>query len=70
MELIKPPRIDIRYGLQTQENQKEWINWVAENIALIKRMDISPNEIREIALQLFEEISQCGYDVGYDSSLH
>ena len=35
MKLTKSPKIDIRYGMQTQENRKEWVNWVFENLAVI-----------------------------------
>lgn len=66
MKLTKSPKIDIRYGMQTQENRKEWINWVFENLAAINPVT-SENELKQIAKQLFDEISQCGYEEGYDS---
>ena len=67
MKLTKSPKIDIRYGMQTQENRKEWINWVIENLTVIS-MNTSENELKQIATQLFDEISQCGYEEGYDSA--
>ena len=67
MKLTKPPRIDIRYGMQTQENRKEWINWVVENLTVIS-LNTSDVDLKQIATQLFDEISQCGYEEGYDSA--
>lgn len=67
MKLTKSPKIDIRYGMQTQENRKEWINWVFENLTVIN-MNTSENELKQITTQLFDEISQCGYEEGYDSA--
>lgn len=67
MKLTKSPNIDIRYGMQTQENRKEWINWVIENIDVINFFT-SDNELKQIATQLFDEISLCGYKEGYDSA--
>lgn len=67
MKLTKSPKIDIRYGMQTQENRKEWINWVVENLAAIDPVS-SGIELKQIATQLFDEISQCGYEEGYDSA--
>ena len=67
MKLTKAPKIDVRYGLQTQENKKEWVNWVFENLAAIK-LNTSENDLKQIAEKLFDEISQCGYEEGYDSA--
>ena len=67
MKLTKSPKIDIKYGMQTQENRKEWINWVVENLTVINPV-VSENELKQIATQLFDEISQCGYEEGYDSA--
>jgi hypothetical protein len=67
MKLTKSPKIDIRYGMQTQENRKEWINWVIENLAAIN-LNTSENDLKQIATQLFAEILQCGYEEGYDSA--
>ena len=53
--------------MQTQENRKEWINWVIENITEINFFT-SENELKQIATQLFDEISRCGYEEGYDSA--
>lgn len=66
MKLTKSPKIDISYGMQTPENRKEWINWVIENLTVIN-MNTSENELKQIATQLFDEISQCGYEEGCDS---
>lgn len=67
MKLTKSPKIEIRYGMQTQENRKEWINWVVENLTVIN-LNTSENELKQIATQLFDEISSCGYEEGYDSA--
>ena len=67
MKLTKSPKIDIRYGMQTQENRKEWINWVTENLVAID-LKCSGIELKQIATQFFDEISQCGYEEGYDSA--
>lgn len=37
-----------------------------ENLAAINPVT-SENELKQIAKQLFDEISQCGYEEGYDS---
>jgi hypothetical protein len=67
MKLTKSPKIDIKYGAQTEKNREEWINWVFENLTAI-----SPNTsnvgLKQIATQFFDEISQCGYEEGYDSA--
>ena len=65
MKLTKAPKIDIKYGLL--QNEKEWINWIAENLSAINK-NTTTNEIRSIASQLFNEISRCGYREGYDSA--
>lgn len=67
MTLTKAPKIDVRYGLQTQENKKEWEEWVFENLSAIDK-NATKNELRSIAAKLFNEISQCGYEEGYDSA--
>jgi hypothetical protein len=67
MKLTKSPKIDIKYGTQTEKNREEWINWVFENLAAINPV-VSENELKQIATQLFDEISQCGYEEGYDSA--
>lgn len=67
MKLTKSPKIDISYGMQTPKNRKEWINWVFENLAAINPIT-SDVELKQIATQLFDEISQCGYEEGYDSA--
>lgn len=66
MKLTESPKIVIRYGTQTEENRKEWINWVVENLTVIK--NTSDVDLKQIATQLFDEISQCGYEEGYDSA--
>jgi len=68
MKLTKEPKIDIRRGLQTEENRIEWINWVAENLATISK-NATMNELKNIALQLFDKINFCGYEEGYDAAL-
>jgi len=67
MKLTKPPIIDIKYGMQTQKNREEWINWIAVNLTAINK-NATVNEFRQIASQLFDEISQCGYEEGYNSA--
>jgi hypothetical protein len=67
MNLTKAPKIDIRYGLQTQENKKEWVEWVFENLSAIDK-NATENKLRSIAEKLFDEISLCGYEKGYDSA--
>ena len=53
MKLTQAPKIDIKYGILI--NEKEWVNWVAENLSAINK-NATTNEIRSIASQLFEEI--------------
>ena len=65
MKLTKTPKIDIMYGIL--ENEKEWINWIAENLSAINK-NATTNEIRSIASHLFKEIKDCGYEEGYDSA--
>ena len=65
MKLTNAPKIDIKYGILI--NEKEWVNWVAENLSAINK-NTTTNEIRSIASQLFNEISLCGYREGYDSA--
>lgn len=65
MELTKKPEINIMYG--SLQNEKEWVNWVSENLSAINK-NATSNEIRSIASKLFEEIRYCGYKEGYDSA--
>lgn len=58
MNLTKAPNIVVRNGLQTQESKKEW---VFENLSIIDK-NATKNELKSIAAELFDEISQCGYD--------
>jgi hypothetical protein len=67
MKLTNSPTIDIKYGMQTQKNREEWINWITENLTTINE-NTTTNEFRQIASQLFDEISQCGYEEGYNSA--
>jgi hypothetical protein len=61
MNLTKAPNIVVKNGLQTQESKKEWVEWVFENLSAIDK-NATKNELRSIAAELFDEISQCGYD--------
>jgi hypothetical protein len=61
MNLTKAPNIVVRNGLQNQENKKEWVEWVFENLSAIDK-NATKNELRSIAAKLFDKISQCGYD--------
>ena len=65
MKLTKAPKIDVEYG--SLQNEKEWVNWITENISAINK-NATTNEIRSIASQLFNEISSCGYREGYDTA--
>lgn len=65
MKLTKAPEIDVKYGLL--QNEVEWVNWIAENISAINK-NATTNEIRSIASQLFNEVSNCGWREGYDSA--
>lgn len=61
MNLTKAPNIVVKNGLQTQESKKEWVEWVFENLSTIDK-NATKNKLRSIAAELFDEISQCGYD--------
>lgn len=65
MKLTNAPKIDIKCGILI--NEREWVNWVAENLSAINK-NTSSFELINIASQLFEEISLCGYREGYDSA--
>ena len=66
-KLTKAPEIKINWGMQDLENEKEWKNWVFENLCTINmNEDLSPTELKELAFELFDEIHQCGYEEGYD----
>ena len=65
MKLTKAPKIDVKYG--SLQNEKEWINWIVENLSAINK-NSTINEIRSIASQLFNEISHCGWREGYDTA--
>ena len=65
VKLTKAPKIDVEYG--SLQNEKEWVNWIAENISAINK-NATTNEIRSIASQFFKEISYCGWKEGYDSA--
>jgi len=67
MKLTESPKIDIKYGMQTKKNREEWINWVVENLTVIN-LNTSNVDLKQIATQFFDEISQCGYEEGYDSA--
>lgn len=69
LKLSKAPEIEIRWGLQTIENRKKWINWVLQNINSIKTYkNISSDELEKLVSELFDEIHHCGYAEGYDSA--
>ncbi len=69
VKLTKAPETKINWGLQDLENQKEWKNWVFENLCTIYMIeDLSPTELENLASELFDEIHQCGYEEGYDSA--
>ena len=69
IQLSKAPEIKINWGLQGPENEKEWKNWVFENLCTINmNKDLSPTELKEVAFELFDGIYQCGYEGGYDSA--
>ena len=65
MKLTQAPKIDIKYG--SLQNEVEWVNWIAENLSAINK-NTSSFELINIASQLFNEISLCGYREGYDSA--
>ena len=65
MKLTNAPKIDVKHGLL--QNEREWVNWVAENLSAINK-NTSSFELLNIASQLFNEISLCGYREGYDSA--
>lgn len=65
MKLTNAPKIDIKCGILI--NEREWVNWVAENLSAINK-NTSSFELINIASQLFEEISHCGWREGYDSA--
>lgn len=65
MKLTQAPKIDIKYGIL--QNEREWVNWVAKNLSAINK-NTSSFELINIASQLFEEISHCGWREGYDSA--
>ena len=68
-KLTKAPETKINWGLQDPENEKEWKNWVFENLCAINmNKGLSPTELKELAFELFDEIHQCGYKEGYDSA--
>ena len=68
-KLTKAPETKINWGLQDPENEKEWKNWVFENLCTINmNEDLSPTELKEVAFELFDGIHQCGYEEGYDSA--
>ena len=52
MKLTKAPKIDVKYGLL--QNEKEWVNWVAENLSAINK-NTSSFEMLNIASQLFKK---------------
>ena len=69
IQLSKAPEIKINWGMQDLENEKEWKNWVFENLCTINmNEDLSPTELEELASELFDGIHQCGYEEGYDSA--
>ena len=65
MKLTQAPKIDVEYG--SLQNESEWVNWIAENLSAINK-NTSSFELINIASQLFNEISHCGYREGYDSA--
>lgn len=69
LNLSKVPEIKINWGMQDPKNEKEWKNWVLENLCTINMTeDLSPIELEKLASDLFDEIHQCGYEEGYDSA--
>ena len=46
VKLTKAPETKINWGMQDPENQKEWKNWVFENLCTINmHEDLSPTEL-------------------------
>ena len=69
IQLSKAPEIKINWGMQDLENEKEWKNWVFENLCTINmNEDLSPTGLEGVASEVFDEIHQCGDEEGYDSA--
>ena len=65
MKLTNAPKIDVKYG--SLQNEKEWINWIVENLSAINK-NATSFELISIASQLFNEIKHCGWREGYDTA--
>lgn len=69
LKLSKTPEIELNWGMQTSENREKWIDWVFQNLCLVNTCkEMSSDELKKLASELFDSIQQCGYEEGYDSA--
>lgn len=73
LKFSKAPETKLSYGML--QNEKEWKDWTKSVLeTLINTLESCSKEdkeafIKQTATELFEEISQCGYEEGYDTAL-
>ena len=65
MQLPDKPNVIIHWGLQTQENKKQWKDWT---VKMLQYAIENPDKIEEIAEEEISEIRDIAYNEGYDSS--
>lgn len=69
---LKSPGIELSWGML--QNKEEWLDWTIDVLeTLIKDLESCSKTdeqvfIEKTALELFEEIAQCGYTEGYSSA--
>ena len=65
MQLPDKPNVIIHWGLQTQENKKQWKDWT---VKMLQYAIENPDKIEEIAEEEISELRDIAYNEGYDSS--
>lgn len=78
LKFSKSPGIELSWGML--QNKEEWIDWTKDVLKTLMDALLSCSEtkvvidndekvfIEKTAIELFEEISQCGYTEGYSSA--
>ena len=72
LKFSKSPEVDLSWGML--QNKDEWKSWTKSVLeTLVDALESCPEADREAyldytATELFEEISQCGYEEGYDTA--
>ena len=78
--LLQKPEVDIKWGMQSPDNEKEWKQWFADNIERFFHFTLMCygscgfnrkdwfEKLNSLAADLFDEAQSIGYTEGSDSA--